>query len=118
MKRRTVFAFLVSAAASALVWALSPWLTGHAEPWDADGMFYAGSLAVAGSGAGALIPKPLWAHYFGAVVGQLVYELLFLDIGPLFLLGAVFLLGYSLIYLAAAAVAARIRLKVIEIARS
>lgn len=94
---------LVSALASALVWALSPALTGHREPWDAEGLFYVTALVAAGSVAALFSPRPLWAHYLGTFLGQLVYELLFLHVGPLFLLGAVFLLGYSIIFVAAAA---------------
>ena len=108
--RRAVLAFLVALATSAVVWALSPVLTGHAEPWDAEGFFYFGSLTVAGLIAGGLVPQPLWAHYLGAVFGQLAYELIFLKLGPLFLIGAVFLLGYSLLFLVAAAIAAHVRL--------
>jgi hypothetical protein len=99
------WALSVSAVASALVWALAPLLVGHHEPWDSDGYFYVLSLAVSGSLAGLLAPRPLWAHYAGAFVGQLGYELLFLRVGPLFFLGAAFLLGYSLIFVAAAALA-------------
>jgi hypothetical protein len=102
-------ALSVSIVASALVWALSPFLVGHREPWDADGYFYVLSLAVSGSFAGLLVPRPLWAHYAGALVGQLGYELLFLRVGPLFVLGAAFLLGYSLIFAAAAALAGHLR---------
>lgn len=112
MNRQSVFAFLVAVAACAFIWALSPLLTGHTEPWDADGLFYPGSLVMAGLVAGGLMPKSLWAHYLGAIVGQLGYELLFLRVGALALLGAVFLLGYSLIFLAAAASAAYLRNKV------
>ena len=103
MKTRAWLTLSVSAVAGALVWVLSPWLVGHREPWDADGHFYPLALVVAGSIAGLLAPRPLWAHYVGALVGQLGYELLFLHIGPLFVLGAAFLLGYSLIFLVAAA---------------
>ena len=109
MKTRAWSTFLVSAVAGALVWAVSPWLTGHREPWDAGGLFYVVALVVAGSLAGLLAPKPLWAHYLGALIGQLDYEMLFLRIGPLFLLGAAFLLGYCIIFLVAAAVAAHLR---------
>ena len=103
MKPRAWMTILVSALAGARVWALSAWLTGHAEPWDADGPFYVAALAIAGSVAGLLAPRPLWAHYLGALIGQLGYEVLLLGVGPLFLLGAAFLLGYSLIFLIAAA---------------
>jgi hypothetical protein len=111
MKSRAWRTFLVSAAAGALVWALSPLLTDHREPWDAGGLFYVLALIVAGSLAGLLAPKPLWAHYLGAFVGQLTYEVLFLRVGPLFALGAVFLAGYSLIFVGAAAAAGYLRLR-------
>ena len=95
--------------ASASVWALSPLLADHREPWDAEGYFYVVALVVAGSVAGLLAPGPLWAVYLGALVGQLGYEALFLPMGPLFFLGAAFLLGYALIFLVAAALAAFVR---------
>lgn len=103
------WALSVSAIASASLWALSPLLVGHREPWDADGVFYVLGLIISGALAGLLAPRPLWAHYAGALAGQLGYELLFLRVGPLFVLGATFLLGYSLIFVAAAALAARLR---------
>lgn len=109
MKTRAWSTFLVSAGAGALVWAVSPWLTGYREPWDAAGLFYVVALVVAGSLAGLLAPKPLWAHYLGALIGQLGYEVVFLRIGPLFVLGAAFLLGYCIIFVVAAAAAAHLR---------
>lgn len=109
MKTRAWVPLSISAVASGLVWALSPWLVGCSEPWDADGPFYVVALVIAGLFAGLLAPRPLWAHYIGALVGQLGYELFFLRIGPMFVLGAAFLLGYSLIFLFAAAVAAHFR---------
>jgi hypothetical protein len=100
---------LVSAVAAALVWALSPWLVGYREPWDAEGYFYVFGLLVAGTVAGLLRPRPLWAHYVGALIGQLGYEVLFLRMGPLFIVGAVFLLAYSVLFLVAAGIAAHLR---------
>jgi len=113
MNRRAAFAFLTAAVASGLIWVLSPLLTGHAEPWDADGPYYIVTLSVAGAVSGALVPRSLWAHYMGAVVGQLGYELLFLHVGPLFVLGIVFLLGFSAIFLTAAAAVAYARSKLL-----
>ncbi len=112
VKRRAWLTLIVSVTISAAVWALSPWLTGHREPWDADGLFYVYSLAVAGFVAGLLAPRPLWAHYLGAFVGQLAYELIFLPIGALAVLGAVFLLGYSVVFVLAAALAGHIRSRI------
>jgi hypothetical protein len=66
-------------------------------------------LVVAGAVAGAITPRPLWALYLGALIGQFGYELIIQRIGPLFLIGAVFLLAYSVIFLAAAALSGSIR---------
>ena len=110
MKRRTALAILVAAIVSAAIWASSPWVTGHKEPWDAESLFYVGSLVVGGLICGLSIPKPLWAHYAGSVAGQLIYALLFLPLGPLFVLGIGFLLGYSLLFLAGALVGSRVRI--------
>jgi hypothetical protein len=85
-------------------------LAGHREPWDTDGAFYVVALVVAGFVAGSLVPRPLWAHYLGALVGQVGYGTLFLPPGalsiPIVALGVAFLLGYTLVFLAAAALAA------------
>ena len=104
MKPRAWLAIAVSALLSGAVWALSPWLVGHLEPWDADGPFYPLALLVAGVVAGLLIPGPLWAHYLGACIGQFAYEMLFLDVGPLLVLGLAFLLAYSVVFLLGAAI--------------
>lgn len=93
LKPRAWLTIAVSAVVGASVWALSPWLVGHQEPWDAEGGFYVLALAAGGSVAGLLTPRPLWAHYLGAVAGQLAYEVLFLRRGPLFVLGIAFLLS-------------------------
>jgi hypothetical protein len=106
MRARTWFTISVAAALSAAVWGLSPWLVDHREPWDADGQFYAVALATTGFIAGLLTPRPVWAHYLGSVLGQVTYEVLFLPIGPLFIVGLAFMLAYSLIFLAAAVLAA------------
>jgi hypothetical protein len=115
MKHRAGMTFLVSAIASASIWALSPFLIGLREPWDTDGNFYVAALFVAGLVAGTVSPKPLWAHYVGVLIGQIGYELTILHVGPLFLLGVVFLLAYGLVYLVAAALAGYVRSKIVGI---
>jgi hypothetical protein len=112
MKRRAALAFVVAAVLSGSIWALSPLLAGDAEPWDSDGPYYAAALVLAGAASGAAVPRSLWAHYLGAVAGQLGYELLFLPGGPLLLVGVLFLLVYSILFLAAAAFAAYLRVRV------
>ena len=99
----------MSAVLSAAGWALSIPMTGRNEPWDADAPYYFVALAVAGAISGALVPKHLWAHYVGAVLGQAAYELAFLKLGPLFILGLVFLAGYNIIFVVAAAIVASLR---------
>jgi len=113
MKQRAAMTVLVSAIASASIWALSPFLIGLREPWDTDGNFYVAALFVAGLVAGTVSPKPLWAHYVGVLIGQIGYELTILHVGPLFLLGVVFLLAYGLVYLVAAALAGYVRSKIV-----
>ncbi len=107
--RRAAIAFILAAILSAAIWASSPLVTGHREPWDADNFVYLGSLCAAGVISGCSIPKPLWAHYLGSVVGQMTYELIFLPLGPLFVLGVGFLLGYSLLFLVGALIGSLLR---------
>src|SRR4030095_1839044 len=109
MNRRASATFFVAAILSALIWALSPVRSQQAEPWDASGPYYVFALVVAGAISGGLSPKPRWAHYLGAVFGQATFEAVFLSVGPLFVLGLLFLLGYSVVFLVAAAVAGFVR---------
>jgi len=105
MTTRTWPTLVISASASASIWLLTPLLTSHREPWDAGGSFYIVALVITGAVAGAMAPGPLWAHYVGSFAGQLGYELLFLHVGPLVVIGAVFLLGYCIAFSMAAALA-------------
>ena len=109
MKNRAIWALIVSAALAAVVWALSVTFTGKSEPWDAEGPYYLIALAIAGAISGAVIPRHLGAHYIGAILGQAAYELVFLKLGPLFVLGLAFLAGYSIIFLGSAAILASFR---------
>jgi hypothetical protein len=108
MMPRAGQSFLVATSSAAIVWALSPWLAGHREPWDAESYYYPVALVIAGAISGYIAPRPLWAHYVGAVVGQIAFQAIFLRIGPLFLLGVAFLLGYSLVFLLGATIGGRV----------
>ena len=110
MPRRFV-TIAVAAVTSAIVWALSPWVVGEREPWDVDGPYYLLALAAAGAVAGTPAPRPLWAHYVGAVVGQALYMAYFLSTGPMFLVGVLLLFASSLVFVVAAAVAGSLRVK-------
>lgn len=108
MTRPSILSFLVAALAGAAIWALSPVVTGHAEPWDAGGAYYASALVLAGLVSGFAVTAPLWASYVGSIVGQLLYMLVFLPPGPLIVVGVAFLLVWSLLFLAGAWVGARL----------
>jgi hypothetical protein len=92
----SVWSFLVSAAPGAAIWRTSPALTGQSEPWDSYSPYY--WLALLGSGVvvGLVSTRPLVPATAGFWAGQMGYLLLFLPLGPLVVLGAVFLFGYSL----------------------
>lgn len=117
----------IAAGAGALIWAVSPRVTGTREPWDADGPYYVGALAVAGFGVGLLTSsrEPAWsgatrprslidlglllAIYSGIFGGQLAYMIAFLPAGPLLVLGVVFLGAFSVVAVLAAAIAGGFR---------
>jgi hypothetical protein len=109
MTRSLISAFLLSALAAAAVWALSPVVTGQAEPWDAGGAYYASALVLAGLVAGFAFSAPLWLFYLGSIAGQLLYMVVFLPAGPLVVVGIGFLLVWSLLFLAGAWAGSRLR---------
>ena len=49
--------------------------TGHVEPWDAEGWYYAGALFAAGFIATLFLPRAFWVAPIGVCAGQLVYGL-------------------------------------------
>ncbi|MGH3974009.1 MAG: hypothetical protein ACRDS9_11920 [Pseudonocardiaceae bacterium] len=114
MKKQTWLTIAVAAAAGAAIWALSLLLTDHREAWDASGGYYPVGLVVAGVLAGMLAPKPLWAHYIGAVLGQLAYMLIFLPTGPLIAVGIIILLVFSTLFLLAAAIGGYLKTRFIR----
>lgn len=99
--RRTPLWGVISVAAlfGALIWALSPAITGVVEPWDASAPYYFFALPVAGFVSGMLTGRPPWAHYAGVIAGQFLFGLAVLRFGPLILLGVSFLAVYGLLFL-------------------
>ena len=108
---KDVLANLVLAALmGAAIWAASPSLTGRTEPWDSESLYYVASLAIAGVLLGLSRPRRVWIHPVGIVLGQLLYELLFLPIGPFLGVGVLFLVAYSLLSLVGALLGKWLRL--------
>ena len=107
--------FTVSALLAASVWSLSPLISGSKEPWDAQNHYYPLALAIAGFLAGAMSSRIRWALFVGAVFGQLLFEVLFLKMGPLALAGLAFMCLYSLIFLSAAIVATYLRQRIVPV---
>ena len=101
--------FGLSAFLGALVWLLSPALTGHREPWDADSLFYHCGLFIAGFIPACFSAPRFWLWAIGAWLGQvLAFFVLLLRIqsGPLWPVGFLFLSLYALFSLAGAALGA------------
>ena len=109
MNKDITISLSVAAGFGVLIWVMSPVITGEIEPWDAESPYYFVSLLVAGLIVGALIPRHVWAVLLGIVVGQLIYMLIFLPLGPLTPLGIIFMAVYGLLSLIGAAFAARLR---------
>lgn len=103
MKKDIIFNLSFSAFLGALIWALSPTITGYTEPWDAKSAYYFVALFIAGALAAIPNKQPLWAIYVGILLGQFLFTLFFLSFGPLLPVGIVFLAAYSLLSLLAAA---------------
>ena len=56
------FRILDRAATSSLVWAVSPWFTGHREPWDVEKPFYPVALLAAGGASGVAVVLVVMVH--------------------------------------------------------
>lgn len=108
MKNHPAFTFIVAALFGATTWLLAPWVIGHQEPWDGDGTYYFVALLVTGIAAGMISPKPVWALYTGVFIGQFGYQLLFLEVGSLVLVGVGTLLVCGLVFVVAALVASKL----------
>jgi hypothetical protein len=66
------------------------------QPFGAYSIYYLSALLVTGFALGVFLPSMFWIHYFGIVLGQIAYAYIFLPSGPLWLIGIVFTVMYSL----------------------
>lgn len=97
-----------------LIWALSPSMTGHAEPWDARSPYYWAALLVAGTLIGLIEPKMFLTSSLWVVAGQALYvvgEVIFAnkDTGLLFPMGLLAMLVLSVPCYLGAFLGARLR---------
>jgi hypothetical protein len=95
------------------IWVLSASITGHQEPWDSPGMYYAAALLGAGGIGGFLVPSH-WAEVaVGVFTGQAVVLLARVLAEPasggLWPLGILFLGLYSLLALVGAGLGSGLR---------
>lgn len=109
MKHESAVSFAIAFVAGAVIWLLSPLVTGHAEPWDAGGAYYFAALLVAGAVTGWLCPRRIAPVLPGIALGQFAYMLLVLPIGSLWAVGFAALFVYGLVALGAAFASARLR---------
>lgn len=98
--RLAALQFLCGLVVGAAIWWLSPTVTGHAEPWDAEGWsgvgsYYHVALLIAGALAACVWPPGFVIGALGVYVGQVAYMLLFLNAGPLLPVGIVMLAGQT-----------------------
>ena len=109
MKKDFIISILVSGTLGALIWLFSPYATGMDEPWDAEMPYYFICLFSAGFITGILCPRHIWAVLLGIVIGQLLYMLIFLPLGPLIVIGIPFMFGYGVLALLGAFLGAATR---------
>lgn len=103
--------FLAAACIGALIWVLSPMVTGHAEPWDANSAYYPLALSGGGVALGIWRPGNAAIAYLGVISGQLLSLLMMSGPGPFIGLALVFLAGFSLLLAFGAAVGAKVRMR-------
>lgn len=109
MKHSTLLAIAVSGIAGAAIWAASPVLTGKLEPWDADGVYYIAALFATGLVCACIVPKPLWALCIGSILGQFLYGVFFVPLGPLMVIGLLVLVFWSLFFALGAFLGGKLR---------
>ena len=106
-------ALLLGLALGVAIWLLSPFITGHREPWDAEGGYYASALLVAGMLGGLVVPQHWASSAIGILAGQAVVLMGGVIAEParggLWPLGLGFLALYSVLGLVGAAVGTGLR---------
>mgnify|MGYP003384166393 CR=1 FL=1 len=97
MNKDITINLLLSAFIGVLVWAASPYVVGTIEPWDSESSYYVLSILISGVVLGTYSQKQIWSFGVGTFIGQLLYIVIFLPLGPLIIVGSVLLAGSGLI---------------------
>jgi hypothetical protein len=103
-KLRPAIVLIAGFVFGALIWWVSPTVTGHVEAWDAKGVYYPLSLVVAGVVAALLSPRHFVLAPVGIYLGQFAYAMVFLSGGPLWIAGLVFGVLYCTLAFAGSAI--------------
>ena len=85
----------VSIIGGALVWALSPTVTGEIEPWDSSMQYYAFGIFIAAATGALLSGWHVWVPIVGVYLAQNIYTLFFYSPGgpiilPMFISAAIY----------------------------
>lgn len=78
----TVAVFVAGLLLGAMLWWLSPWFTGKVEPWDSSSHYYTAGLFGCGFVAACVSPRRFWAAPPGIYLGQFLYALATIPMGP------------------------------------
>ncbi|MEZ5541091.1 MAG: hypothetical protein R3F42_03510 [Pseudomonadota bacterium] len=98
LKSAHLICLLIGIVLGALIWGLSPPITGEIEPWDSDSAYYWIALFFSGVIGYISYPRSLVFTITGIYLGQVIYSLIY-ALGPLSLFGIVVTGFYSLIAL-------------------
>ena len=100
--------FSLAVLLGALIWVLSPFITGHREPWDAHWPYYSFALVAAGFIPASFSAHRFWLWAVGVWLGQgsAFLAIVLRGSGSLWPLGLLFLCFYSLLSLAGAGLGA------------
>ena len=101
-QRALSFALAGAAISAGFVWFLFSNTNEQIEPWDSQAGPYAACLIFVGLLNGVIFKGPVWAQYVGAVVGQFLAMLVLGQLGALIIIGLLFLMLYTLLFLAGA----------------
>ena len=95
-RNRNVVALIIGASFGAITWVSIVYFSGGAEPWDAEGSGYALWLFLAGGASYLIYPCRPIITAFGVFAGQVFAAISWGQVGPLFLIGLLFVAIYSL----------------------